>query len=416
MGPRLLGALVGALAWRRWTFLVLGGALLTPFGLLASVVLAALDGPGGSDRLTVADLALVLAACTPLALAAGLLGVLRSLETTAVRELLAPGGPRPDPAAVGRAPAAVFTAAHLVVGAVCSALALAGVPAALLLLASPLLPAAATQGYAVPDLSPPAAVLLGLAVLAGLLVLGAAASGGLAAAARWLLRPGARSRIADLERDNRVLSDHAALARELHDSVGHALAVVAVQTAAAERVLATGGDRGVVERALRAAGTSARAAQADLDGALGLLRTAGMTGTAPAAPAPTLADLGGLVEPLRGDGRPVRTTVDGDLAAVPPAASRVAYRVLQEALTNAVRHGTGRIEVTISAAGDAVGVAVTNDLDAAGTPAPSRPGGGSGIAGARSRVTELGGSLSAGPTGPAGTAWRLTARIPTGTP
>ncbi len=403
----MIAVLGGAAAWRRWAFLVLGGALLTPFALLVSVVAAAVDGPGGA-ALSAAEVVLVLAASAPLALAAGLLRGVRSLEVTAVRELLSPGRPAPDAATLERVPAAVFVAAHLLVGGTCSALALAGVPAALLVLASPLLPPSATDGYAVPDLSAGVAVPTGLAVLAGLLVVGALAGAVLSAAARRLLRPGARSRIADLERDNRVLSDSAHLARELHDSVGHALAVVALQTAAAERVLATGGDRTVVERALRAAGTSARTAQADLDGALGLLRTVG----APAGP--TLAELGGLVELVRSDGQNVRTDVHGDVRTVPVAVSRVAYRVVQEALTNAVRHGTGRIDVAVTAGDGELTVSVANGLSPRATAdPPARPGGGTGLAGARHRVTELGGSLSAGP---AGAGWRLTARIPIGVP
>ena len=141
----------------------------------------------------------------------------------------------------------------------------------------------------------------------------------LARLAPVLLGPTPAERIAILAERNRV-------ARELHDSVGHALGVVSIQAAAAERVLDR--DPAFAREALRHIAASARDGQRDLDHVLGLLREE------PSAPAPDLGDLDRLLDPHA-------IELSGDLHRVPGAVSREAYRIIQEGLTNAARHGAG---------------------------------------------------------------------------
>jgi signal transduction histidine kinase len=168
-----------------------------------------------------------------------------------------------------------------------------------------------------------------------------------------------------------------------------------VQAGAAARVLDT--DPAFVARALEAIAEAGRAALTDLDHALGVLRDGA---DAPRDAVPDLRDLDALVDRT---GAAVRRT--GEVRALPVVVSREAYRIVQEALTNAVRHGGGRAEVAVRAGADAVEVEVRNPLSGA----RPRPGGGRGVAGMRERVAVLGGELRAGAED--GT-WLVRARIP----
>ncbi|HXV93425.1 MAG TPA: histidine kinase, partial [Pseudonocardia sp.] len=213
-----------------------------------------------------------------------------------------------------------------------------------------------------------------------------------------------------------ALGERARLARELHDSVGHALTLTTLQAGAAARVLdGSDPDPAFVRRALEAIADAGRAALADLDHVLGLLRD----GPAGTAPQPVLADLTRLLDRTRAAGVRVDAEVQGDLAAVPPLLGREGYRLVQEALTNALRHAGPvpvRVRVVVDTA--ALRLAVTNPLSRTrgrpraggrvGARGPS-PGGGRGLAGMRERVAVLGGVLDAGPDGDT---WRVVARLP----
>jgi signal transduction histidine kinase len=126
-------------------------------------------------------------------------------------------------------------------------------------------------------------------------------------------------------------------------------------------------------------------------------------------PTQGLGDLPSLVEGLRAQGVPVTLSV-GELGEVPGAVSLAAYRVVQEALTNAVKHAAGsQVTVTVAAAGGAL-LATVEDY----APRAALPGegvGGHGLAGMRERVAGLGGEVSAGPAGDH-PGWRVRARIP----
>ena len=198
----------------------------------------------------------------------------------------------------------------------------------------------------------------------------------LAAAAMWFVGAGTRERrryragLAGQEAQRRrAEAEHARhalqeerlrIARELHDVLAHSLSVVTVQAGIGRRVGAARPAEAL--RALRAVEEASRGSLDELRRLLCLLRTddepaAGdtMGGSAAAlAPAPGLGDLDALAALVRGAGTPVVVDVTGDVAAVPPAAALTAYRIVQEALTNVVRHAPGAeatVQVGISAAG-----------------------------------------------------------------
>ena len=192
------------------------------------------------------------------------------------------------------------------------------------------------------------------------------------------------------------------LARELHDSVGHALSIVTVQAGAAGRVLDD--DPGFVREALANIETSARNGLRDLDHVLGLLRD-----DAPSrAPTPTLADLPRLVDSTRSAGIDVSAQVTGPIDEVPQAVSREAYRIVQESLTQ--RRASRRPR-----AGQPAPERRQRRCSCSSCPTRSTPrihrraGGGRGLDGIQERVASLRGEVSAGPD--AGR-WRIAVQLP----
>jgi signal transduction histidine kinase len=263
------------------------------------------------------------------------------------------------------------------------------------------------------DLGPLGATDLWAWTLAGVLLLVATvyATAGLGALAATmapvLLGPSPAERLAAVEARERQLAERNRLARELHDSVGHALTAATLQAGAARRVFDS--DPEFARRALAAFEEVGRTAMDDLDHVLGVLRDADSDADAGVRPPPTAADLDRLCADARAAGADLRAEISG--AELPPALSREAYRIVQEALTNATRHGaTGPMTLRLTVA-DEVTIELTNPLGAeAGT---GSNGGGRGIAGMRERVTLLGGRLEVGPDGPT---WRVSARLPLGGP
>ncbi|MFE6992684.1 sensor histidine kinase, partial [Streptomyces pharetrae] len=188
----------------------------------------------------------------------------------------------------------------------------------------------------------------------------------------------------------------------------HALSAVTLQAGAARRVLDS--DPEFVREALAAIEDTTRRTVGELDAVLGVLRAGDAPGT---APAPTLdADLDGLLRRTRAGGLRVSCDLGVDPAALPPLLSREAYRIVQEGLSNALRHGAtgdgagGGVALRVVRAGDRLEITVENPL--AG-PAPCRPGGGHGLRGIADRARLLGGAAEAGPEGPV---WRLSVRLP----
>jgi signal transduction histidine kinase len=174
------------------------------------------------------------------------------------------------------------------------------------------------------------------------------------------------------------------IARDMHDVVAHSLAVVIAQADGAR--YASAADPAAATAALGTISQTARSALADVRLLLTQLRHSQRDG-----PQPTLADLEELYAQVRAAGVALRIDVDPAPAAVPPGAVQLAvYRILQEALTNAMRHGDGAVGVRLAWHPDRVELAVRN-----GTGTDAAPGGGHGVIGMRERAQLAGGSLSA---------------------
>ncbi|MBC6459375.1 sensor histidine kinase [Actinomadura sp. HBU206391] len=192
------------------------------------------------------------------------------------------------------------------------------------------------------------------------------------------------------------------MAQDLHDSIGHGLAVIAMQAGVALHVLDR--DPQGARDAMEAVRATSRESLENLRAELEVLRS---PGAAARRPAPGLGDLDRLTDRVRAGGVAVRLDIDPDLSAVPPEVSAAAYRILQESLTNVLRHAgaaAARIRVGCEDGTLLVEVTDTGPVDTAEGgpvgPAGARPGangGGHGIRGIRAQAEALGGTLHAGP-------------------
>jgi signal transduction histidine kinase len=203
----------------------------------------------------------------------------------------------------------------------------------------------------------------------------------------WLV--GDRRRLAGIrqerERELTIADERARIARELHDSAGHAINTIRVQAGAARVLRERDPERS--REAIEAIEKLASDTAADIDRIVGALRDE----PADLAPAPGVADIRALVEHQRAAGLAVELyDLGGSLDALPASVDRAAYRIAQETLTNAARHGTGRAEVRVERRADALVLDVTNPV---ADRTPPRLGGGRGIAGMRERAALLGGTL-----------------------
>ena len=260
----------------------------------------------------------------------------------------------------------------------------AAAAAALGVLGTPLLTGLALAGDDAADVLMPMA-LVAIPLAAGLAVSAQRRrSDRLARLAEQLRRErDARARLAALEERGRM-------ARELHDSVAHAISVMVLQAGAAEAVLDERPEQ--ARSALSAVQDVARDALRDLGALLGVLAPDGEL--VPLAPAPGLAEVPQLVDTVRRAGLPVRLHVVGTPATLPAPVEQAAYRILQEALTNALKHSGGTTRVTVRHDEEGVELEVVS----AGATATSPGHGGHGLAGMRERAAGHGGSLTAGPT------------------
>jgi signal transduction histidine kinase len=216
---------------------------------------------------------------------------------------------------------------------------------------------------------------------------------------------------AERERAAEVREERVRIAREMHDVVAHALTVITVQ-AGVGRCLA--GRR--PEEASAAFGsieTISRTAQDELRVVLGLLRD-GEAGTAPLAPAPALIDVKDLADTARASGISVELRMEGTDRRLSPSLELSVYRVVQEALTNVVKHAPGaRAAVELAVSAGKVRLDVRDDGGPGGGQAPRvGPGTGHGITGMRERIGAFGGWLVAGPV--AGGGFQVTAEVPAG--
>jgi signal transduction histidine kinase len=216
----------------------------------------------------------------------------------------------------------------------------------------------------------------------------------------------ARQAEREAERESRLASaeERTRIARDLHDSAGHAVNVILVQAGAARLLLEQDPDRS--RAALETIEDVARETLVEIDQLVRVLREpASSDGVEPPA---GLAALDTLLDRSRSSGLDVRSTVAGARRPLPAGVDRAAYRIVREALTNAARHGTGRAEVELDFGEGALEVLVTNPVPAGGA-AASR--GGHGIVGMRERALLLGGTLEAGA---ANGMFRVRATLPYG--
>ena len=195
------------------------------------------------------------------------------------------------------------------------------------------------------------------------------------------------------------------IAQELHDVVAHSLGVIAVQAGVGMHVIDT--DPAEAKRSLEHISRTSRSSLAEIRRVLGLMRS-GEPATASYAPTPGLADLPSLVDEMAGAGLPVDLSVAEAAVDLPPGVELAAYRVVQEALTNALRHARAqRATVQVEVVGGRLRVVVCDD--GAGLNGGSGPGG-HGLVGMRERVAVYGGTLEVGPG--AGGGFRVDATIP----
>jgi len=244
---------------------------------------------------------------------------------------------------------------------------------------------------------------------------------GLIMAAAWWLGDGARrrqeaivtaqQRAAELELAREELARRAVteerlrIARELHDVVAHSMSIIAVQSGVGAHVLDSQPEE--ARKALVAVEATSRQALAEMRRLLGVLRQeAEPRGSL--APAPGLAEVEALAAEVARAGVRVEVRIEGTPAALPAGLDLSAYRIVQEALTNVVRHaGPATARVAVRYAPDRVAVEVVDDGRGGD---PGRDHGGHGIAGMRERAALYGGTLEAGPL--AGGGFRVAATLP----
>ncbi len=214
-------------------------------------------------------------------------------------------------------------------------------------------------------------------------------------------------RARELEQERELFTDlalhheRARIAAELHDIVGHAISVVVIQAAAGQRLL--GNDSARAQQTFAVIADSARQGKRDLQRLLDLL---GGAGTA----APGLSLIEEVVAGAARSGLAVSCRFEGNDGSTTAPAAHVAFRVVQESLTNALRHAPGAA-VRVQVKRTSLGLTVSIENDRSVQERPGLSGTGRGLAGLRERLQELGGQLLAGPTATGG--WRVEATLPT---
>jgi signal transduction histidine kinase len=202
-----------------------------------------------------------------------------------------------------------------------------------------------------------------------------------------------RAQLAERERDlaarEAVVEERARIARELHDAIAHNVSMMVVQAGAERRVL--DGERGATREVLETIERIGRGALTEMRRLVGMLRSD--TGD-PLAPQPGLDDLPMLVTQVREAGLPVELRVDGERRELPVGIELSAYRIVQEALTNALKHaGDAHASVRIHYGADSLELEIVDDGGGAAAPVS---GGGHGLVGMRERVALYGGRFDAG--------------------
>ena len=368
--------LLASESYLRAVFVLVGGALALALGIAGFTILS-LVAEAGAPAWATALIGVVLVGGP---LLVGVVPAVRQVEGVAVQSLLVvefPDGlPGPATGWPQRRRTLAWFLLHVLTGAVVVAAVLG-------------LIALAGSWWTAPAA---AAVLLGTLLIGRFLA--------------WLgpvlLGPSYAERLQRLEADAARATERNRIAREIHDSVGHALSVVTVQASAARKLIER--DPGFAANALATIETTSRRAAAELDQMLGLLRDEAKR---PAAPAPGLGSLGELITGARSAGLTVSSAVSGDLSRLPSLVSQEAYRIVQEGLTNALKYsadGTAMLDVSLG--GDVLGIRLSNP---AGRRRPARAG--RGLRGIDERAAALGGTATVGADGGR---WVLAVALPVG--
>jgi signal transduction histidine kinase len=252
----------------------------------------------------------------------------------------------------------------------------------------------------------PEALLIGVVV--GVVAYGPAATGWIVrnhrdAAEAARLRAEQTALLAEMDRAQAVTAERARMARELHDMVANHLSAIAIHSTAALSI----DDPGTSREALSVIRENSVDGLAEMRRLIGILRDG--SGDHEPAAAPTLDGLTALVDSARANGLDVTLSTDGPtLADVPVPVELAAYRIVQESLTNALKHACpGRVGVSLAQRDGELTVAVSSpygDRDG-----PRAPGSGAGLVGMRERAALLGGTFDAGPDGPH---WTVRATLP----
>lgn len=247
----------------------------------------------------------------------------------------------------------------------------------------------------------------------GLLVAFAAAAGDGARSRRAYIaaineRAERAVRTREAEARRQVSEERLRIARDLHDAVAHQIAVISLNAGVASSAVDTRPEK--AKESLATIRSAARTVLGEIGDLMAMLRADGAAGDTSPRPQAGLGQLDELVAQFRASGLDVHTRIEGDLDRATGGAGLVAYRVVQEALTNAHKHGTEhRAHVLIQVDDDDVVVTVTNPMDT-GAPAPhDYASSGLGLVGLRERVASVRGQVHAGP---AAAGWKVEARLP----
>lgn len=249
----------------------------------------------------------------------------------------------------------------------------------------------------------PEAVLIG--VITGIVSFGPASTGWIVrnhrdAAEAARLRAEQTALLAELDRTQAVTAERARVARELHDLVAGHLSAIAIHSTAALSL----DDPATTREALTVIRENSVDGLAEMRRLIGILRDG--SGDHEPAAAPTLDGLGALVAAARGNGLDVRLRADH--GSVPAPVELAAYRIVQESLTNALKHASpGPVTVSLARRDHCLTVTVTSPYD--GDAGPRAPGSGAGLTGMRERASLLGGTFTAGPEG---ALWAVRAALP----
>jgi signal transduction histidine kinase len=387
--------------WTRWLHLLIG---MVFFGVVVLIY------PGTEGRSTAEILSLGGVVCGILLTAAAAIPGVRHAEGLQARLLLQPTGRhdigvKPAHGWTDRRRTAGWLYGRVVLGTAVGYLTLYSVPAVAALCTAPgratgprvyglTLPGAAAARLSYPLLAP---VVL-LALLCAVQLAGRAQ---LALAVR-LLGPSPADQLVEAERRAERLLERNRLARELHDSIGHALTVTVLQAGAAREI----GDRdpAFVGQALSVIEEVGRRAMEDLERTLVLLREAP---DAAATEQPGLDQVPTLFETARAAGTRVDARIEVTADRLPGVLARESYRIIQEAVTNTLRHAPGSaLEIRALLRGGQLHVRCTNALTGTRSRSDSR---GRGLRGIRERAALLGGEATAGP---ADGRWELHVRLP----